>query len=347
MGLYYYNRTIGLIDRATSNTPLSVRQISGRSGFIRALFNQERDQQLRNYLSTRNFEERSQEYAFRAPEYYAEAADWFERAAKGGHLAAANRLGEMYAFGEGVEQNLDVAHYWWSRGRSGGASPKLDAPPTPAWFDDEDHTVWAAAYAGEASAQYELARLYSERARQATIDSATDDALKRAEDRETGPSALRWLRRAAEQGLAVAQMYVAEAYRTGSGPYEGLYYLERNYAEAEKYYTLVAEQGHVGGQVRLAELLMFHGYNGRRDGQALAWLQRAERTAERGQALARVHFRLGELYENGRGADQNMEQARRYYRLAAQGGNNAAERALQRLERELEGDGPTDSGLSS
>ena len=58
--------------------------------------------------------------------------------------------------------------------------------------------------------------------------------------------AMKWLRRAAEQGLAEAQFTVGYGYDTGQG-------VPQNHAEARKWYRLAAEQGHEGAQNALRE----------------------------------------------------------------------------------------------
>ena len=45
---------------------------------------------------------------------YSEAAQWYEKAAKHGHLSAQNNLGLLYRKGQGVGQDYEKALKWFS-----------------------------------------------------------------------------------------------------------------------------------------------------------------------------------------------------------------------------------------
>ena len=44
---------------------------------------------------------------------YTAAADWYIKAANNGNAAAQDSLGRLYEFGDGVEQNDEVAMHWY------------------------------------------------------------------------------------------------------------------------------------------------------------------------------------------------------------------------------------------
>lgn len=90
----------------------------------------------------------------------AKAAEWFRRAAQQGNVLAESNLGWMFHGGRGVEQNYDSAHYWYRK----------------------------AALQGHASAQNNLGLLYR-------------DGLGLPQDSDT---ARYWFSLAAEQGLRQA-----------------------------------------------------------------------------------------------------------------------------------------------
>jgi TPR repeat protein len=62
---------------------------------------------------------------------------------------------------------------------------------------------------------------------------------------EDHPQAIKWYRRAAEQGLIAAQMALAATY-------EGGYHVPQDYAEAAKWYQAAAERGDIDGQRKIA-----------------------------------------------------------------------------------------------
>ncbi len=109
---------------------------------------------------------------------------------------------------------------------------------------------------------------------------------------------------AAEQGDREAQFTLAEMYQNGEG-------VERDDAEAVRWFHLAAEQGHADAHANL-------------------------RMAAR-QGDIDVQFSLGEMYENGEGVPQDDAEAARWYRMAAEQGLAAAQIALGNMYRNSEG----------
>ncbi len=64
------------------------------------------------------------------------------------------------------------------------------------------------------------------------------------------------------------------------------------------------------------------------DAEAINWWLIA---AEKGDAIPQL--RLGEMYEQGRGVNRDLEQAIYWYRESANRGNTNARQALIRLQR--------------
>jgi hypothetical protein len=56
-----------------------------------------------------------------------EAAYWFEKAAKNGHLGSAERLSHMYEVGDGVQRDMARARYWKDASRGKPVEQKRDA----------------------------------------------------------------------------------------------------------------------------------------------------------------------------------------------------------------------------
>jgi TPR repeat protein len=117
--------------------------------------------------------------------------------------------------------------------------------------------------------------------------------------------AVRWFRKAADQGHLEATFSLARLYEDGRG-------VERNVTEMERLYIYAAEQGHVRSMYFLGYLYQFD--DGRRDfSKAVHWFRQA---AERNDSSAQM--RIGYLYEDGLGTPRNEAEAAKWYLRAAQ-----------------------------
>ena len=127
--------------------------------------------------------------------------------------------------------------------------------------------------------------------------------------------AARWLRLAAEQGLAEAQAQLGLAYGRGAG-------VVRDPVQSARWLGLAADQGVAEAQYNLG-LLYLRGDGVAKDAEAAArWMHSA---AEHGDAQALS--RLGTMYEYGRGVAQDDVTAYQWYSLGAiQGQTFAKER---------------------
>jgi TPR repeat protein len=128
--------------------------------------------------------------------------------------------------------------------------------------------------------------------------------------------AVKWVRLAAEQGDAKAQLRLGVAYYEGKG-------VPQDYAEAVKWFRLAAEQGDADAQFCLG-LALFKGEGIAQDyKEAVKWYRLA---AEQGNALAQGN--LGAAYADGQGAPQDYKEAVKWCRLAAEQGNAPAQFTL-------------------
>ncbi len=132
--------------------------------------------------------------------------------------------------------------------------------------------------------------------------------------------AVKWYRKAAEQGDADAQNNLGDCYKNGWG-------VPQDYSEAVKWYRKAAEQGNVFAQYNLGVCYK----NGRGVpldySEAVKWYRKA---AEQGYAVAQ--YSLGFYYEYGRGVPQDYSEAVKWYRKAAEQGNEYAKERLQKLK---------------
>lgn len=197
-----------------------------------------------------------------------------------------------------------------------------------------------AAEQGHAIAQYDLSWMY-EYGRGISPNSSV---------------AVKWCRKAAEQGYADAQNTLGWRYQYVRGVGA------QNYDEAIKWYGKAAEQGHADAQANLRELSARLGAPRARnqqidtdDAEAVTLDYRAteqnnipeqsnvrgfgrnnvrtfwhyQEAAQRGDTTAQNN--IGVMYANGRGVDQDYDEAINWFRQAAQHGNTTAHNNLCRV----------------
>ncbi len=137
--------------------------------------------------------------------------------------------------------------------------------------------------------------------------------------------ALEWFNKAAAQGSKEAEYFIGELY------YRGLDGIKGDNEEAMKHWRIAAEAGIAEAQQRLGFLLSQQEAT---FSEGLQWLRRAATEgAARGKAEAALN--LGNIYAAGKaGVTANLEEAARWYALAAEEGNARAQHvyALMLLE---------------
>ncbi|MDR1311560.1 MAG: SEL1-like repeat protein [Burkholderiaceae bacterium] len=134
--------------------------------------------------------------------------------------------------------------------------------------------------------------------------------------------ALVWLKKSAEQGLPAAQYNLAEYYFQGLG-------VTQDYQEARNWYLKAAEQGESRAQCMMG-MLYRDGLGIVQDMQTAArWFEKA---AAAGDSYAQYY--LGQLYADGQGVRQNEGSALGWIREAARQGNHLAESWLARHARQ-------------
>lgn len=120
--------------------------------------------------------------------------------------------------------------------------------------------------------------------------------------------AARLYRKAGEQGLAEAQFNLGEMYYSGVG-------VAQDHAEAARWYRKAAEQGHAKGQLQLAEMY-FDGSGVQRSYSESAKLY--SMAAEQGSAIGQSS--LAYMYHEGQGVSQDYARAVMWGRKAAEQG---------------------------
>ncbi len=128
--------------------------------------------------------------------------------------------------------------------------------------------------------------------------------------------AVKWCRKAAEQGYANAQFELGGFYLYGVE-------VAQDYTEAVKWFRKAAEQGHTGAQYHLG-VCYFQGEGVAQDyTEAVKWYRKA---AEQGDAD--VQYELGVCYFQGEGVTKDYAEAVKWYRKAAEQGQADAQSDL-------------------
>ena len=170
--------------------------------------------------------------------------------------------------------------------------------------------------------------------------------------------AVKWFRKAAEQGDASAQLMLGIMYTSGWGVAKDdwkavgwgrmewgrsteIYNIgamcknskgvAKDDSEAVKWYRKAAEQGNVIAQNNLG--FMYENDKGvaKDDVEAVKWYRKA---AEQGNKNAQ--YNLGYMYENGKGVDMNISEAKKWYKKAADNGYDKAKRRLVDLADDID-----------
>ena len=266
-----------------------------------------------------------------------EAVKWKRKAARQGNADAQNGLGECYKYGCGVEQDYIEAVKWFRK----------------------------AVKQGNAEAQYNLGRCYADgngvaqdyakaielwckAARQGNDVAQYDLDFRSRYGRMPNAKALGY-REVAERGYADAQFYLGEMYYFG-------YCVDKNHAEALRWYRKAAEQGHIEAQKAYDELFSLYGRGIEQENSEVEkWWRKASEQKDfdalnqlgecyffgdgiaqdyneavrlfhkaAGRGNAKAKFNLGMCYEKGAGVDEDYDEAKKWYEKAVKDGNAEA-----------------------
>lgn len=121
--------------------------------------------------------------------------------------------------------------------------------------------------------------------------------------------ALKWYRKAADQGVAEAQYMVGHMYDIGEG-------VTQDYKEAVKWYHMAADQGNADAQFNIGIMYDFDEGFTEDYKEALKWYRKA---ADQGNAEA--IYKIGLTYHYGYGVPQNYTEACRWYKAGAELGH--------------------------
>lgn len=233
-----------------------------------------------------------------------EAAKWFRKAAEQGLADAQNTLGDLFFTGRGVPQNDAEALKWYREAAQGG---NIDAQCNLGICYDEG--------TGVPQNDAEAAKWYQKAAEQGYAkaqDLLGDMFYSGRGVPQDNEEAVEWYRKAAEQGYASAQTNLGHMYDCGDG-------VPRDKTKAEELFRNAAEQGFARAQTRLGFMCWME----QNHAEAVKWYRKA---AKQGDSSGQ--YFLGEMYEEGQGVRQDDYEAMKWFRKAAEQGDEYAQNRL-------------------
>ena len=270
-----------------------------------------------------------------------EASKWYRKAAEQGQPEAQYRLGRLYENGKGVRQNLIEAANWYLKAAGqeyADASHAIDdllgshRTIKPCISRDQLMLYRERAEKGNMIAQYNLGRIYQ---------NGTGNV-----EQDLG-EAVRWHRKAAEQGhkeaLAALDKLLGQKrvvmvcpiedlkwyYRVKPEMFDDLYCNEAFIKRMDKELIgMYRERAENGcAKAQFGLGLMYqHGWGETQD------LDEAFRWfKEAAESFDEAQYRLGEMYQNGWGTKQDLAKAVQCYRKVAEQGHKKAFKALDAI----------------
>ena len=190
---------------------------------------------------------------------YSEAFKCIQKAAALGSAKALCQVGVFYKEGWGVEKNPELAQKYFADAEPGVLKLAEQGDPEAQqaaaylknsnyWQKKAEKHFRAAAARGDAEAQIQMGSLYE------NVKKDMSEAIK-------------WYRKAAEQGHPDAAYFVGVAYLTGDG-------VKKDKEEALKWFFFAAERGSATSEFLIGKYYEF----GKKDlSEALKWYRRAAR----------------------------------------------------------------------
>jgi len=252
------------------------------------------------------------------PEDEAEAVKWFRKAAEQGFAEAQCKIGICYFRGESVPKDETEAVTWFRKAaEQGHAEARLElglrydfGEGVPENKTEAVKWYRQAAEQGHAVAQYMLGLCY----------------YKGEGVLENEAEAVKWFRKSAEQGQVNAQYILGECYRLGTG-------ITEDNEEATKWLSKASEQGHKKAIEQLQRIEDAVAAASARAGVRAARETENEQKAEEVLALAIAgnavaQYIIGMYYTIGKGVPQNAIEAAKWFRRAADQGDEDAQYQL-------------------
>lgn len=132
--------------------------------------------------------------------------------------------------------------------------------------------------------------------------------------------AMKWFRKAADQGDAEAQYSIGKLYDYGLG-------VQQNFTKAMQWYLLAANQNHAGAQYSIGMLYDNTEGSIQNFTEAMRWYRLAA-----AQNHAGAQYSIGMLYEMGLGVLADRLEAMQWFQKAADQGHESAKKNIERLK---------------
>lgn len=202
---------------------------------------------------------------------YAEALNWFNKAATQDHENAINYLGWMYKQGFGVTKNYTEAFKWYKKIADKGNANALN----------NIAGMYSAGGFGLVKNDAEAFKWHKQAAEKGSVNSMATIGIMYANGEGTAqnyPEAMKWYKQAAEKGSDMAMQNIGVMYVHGQG-------VTKNYVEAQDWFKKAAEKENPDAMYNLG-VLYRNGYEGvaKNLQEAKAWYQKA---AEKGYEPAK------------------------------------------------------------
>lgn len=235
---------------------------------------------------------------------FTKALKWFEKASKNGYLPATYNVAIMYANGDGIDKNIEIAIEIANKLQS--KSPILFNATLGKIFQIDKKTEVAfkyykeAAKLGDSDSQYYYGRRLCK-----------GDGCKR--DVKLG---YKYIRSAAKKGSPEANYIMARLYEFGFDKVG----IEQSDSLAVRKYKMAAERGIKKAQLKLAKIYE-EGLLGvkKNKKESFKWYLLLAESGDNNAA-----FKVAYSYRNGSGVNVNYEEAVKWYKIAADNGSVAA-----------------------
>ena len=279
-----------------------------------------------------------------------EAAKWFEIAANQGYASAQGNLGYCYENGLGVEEDIHKAAYWYDKAFQQGNTKVKESLAKMCYrmglqyyggavvaqnTDSALYYCQKSADLGYEKAQYKLGQWYEDGDKGIKIDlKKSNHYYGLAAEQGNKKARLSYLygkfmldgdvtslETAADEGLDEAQFELGNCYYNGKG-------VSKDYVSAYEWYKKASDQGLEKAREKLSNKYYSTAMSKMTDQSAI--VKMLTRAAEKGHAEAQ--FELGKCYHYGKGIKQDYKSAIKWYKEAAEQGNEEARKAFANMK---------------
>ena len=270
---------------------------------------------LQNYPEA--FTQLGEHFAFRESDNV-KASDYFDKGAALGDPQAMHRLSYIYMGGTLRTQDKEKAHNL--------LKTSAEKKYLPSYYDLAMSYFLGNGVTKSAEQGIKWMKKSAIEANNALAQNSLGAMYDKGEDvPENNAEAVKWYRKAADQGFAVAQSNLGRTYLTGEG-------VPENHTEAVKWFRKAADQGFADAQISLGAMYYFGEGVPENNAEAVKWFRKA---ADQGDADAQ--FNLGLMYYFGKGFPMyvlgkgfldNYAEAVKWFRKAADQGYTVAQYSL-------------------